>query len=52
MMRILLPTGRITEETVRRAAAGYDATVVVTGELASFLTPTKLRDLLARNNFV
>nr|WP_319540919.1 dihydropteroate synthase-like protein [uncultured Methanospirillum sp.] len=50
-MRILLPTGRITEEAVRKAAAGYDATVVVTGELASFLTPKKLRDLLAGGSY-
>jgi len=50
-MRILLPTGRITEEAVRKAAAGYDATVVVTGELASFLTPGKLRELLAGGSY-
>jgi dihydropteroate synthase-like protein len=31
---------------VRRAAAGYDADVVVTGEIASFLTPHALRMLL------
>lgn len=45
-MRILLPTGSATESLVRRAAAGYDADVVVTGEIASFLTPHALRLLL------
>ena len=45
-MRILLPTGAATESLVRRAAAGYDANVVVTGEIASFLTPHALRMLL------
>ncbi len=45
-MRILLPTGAATESLVKRAAAGYDADVVVTGEIASFLTPHALRLLL------
>ena len=45
-MRILLPTGAATESLVRRAAAGYDADVMVTGEIASFLTPHALRLLL------
>ena len=45
-MRILLPTGAATEEMVRKAAAGFDADVVVTGEIASFLTPHRLRELL------
>jgi dihydropteroate synthase-like protein len=45
-MRILLPTGAATELLVRSAAAGYDADVVVTGEIASFLTPHALRLLL------
>jgi dihydropteroate synthase-like protein len=45
-MRILLPTGAATESLVKRAAAGYDADVVVTGEIASFLTPHTLRLLL------
>jgi dihydropteroate synthase-like protein len=45
-MRILLPTGAATESLVREAAAGYDADVVVTGEIASFLTPHALRLLL------
>jgi dihydropteroate synthase-like protein len=45
-MRILLPTGAATESLVRRAAAEYDADVVVTGDIASFLTPHALRMLL------
>jgi dihydropteroate synthase-like protein len=45
-MRILLPTGAATESLVKRAAAGFDADVVVTGEIASFLTPHALRLLL------
>jgi len=45
-MRILLPTGAVTEEIVRKAAAGFDAEVVVTGEVASFLTPHHLRELV------
>jgi dihydropteroate synthase-like protein len=47
-MRILLPTGAATEQMVRKAAAGYDADVVVTGEIASFLTPHHLRELLKK----
>jgi dihydropteroate synthase-like protein len=50
-MRILLPTGAATESLVRRAAAGYDADVVVTGEIASFLTPHALRLLLKDNTY-
>jgi dihydropteroate synthase-like protein len=45
-MRILLPTGIATCETVSKAAAGMDADVVVTGEIASFLTPAQLEALL------
>lgn len=45
-MRILLPTGRVTEKLVRKAAEGFDADVVITGELASFLSPGKLLNLL------
>ena len=45
-MRILLPTGAATESMVKRAAAGFDAAVVVTGEIASFLTPHALRMIL------
>lgn len=41
-MRVLLPTGTIAEKIVRRAAAGFDADVIVTGEIASFLTPERL----------
>lgn len=50
-MRILLPTGAATEEIVRSAATGYDADVVVTGEIASFLTPHRLRELLAKKKY-
>ncbi len=50
-MRILLPTGEVTEETVRKAAAGFDADVVVTGEIASFLTPHRLRELLKERRY-
>jgi dihydropteroate synthase-like protein len=50
-MRILLPTGAATEPLVRRAAEGHDADVVVTGEIASFLTPHALRLLLKRKKY-
>ena len=50
-MRILLPTGAATETLVRRAAAGYDADVVVTGQIASFLTPHALRMLLKERKY-
>jgi dihydropteroate synthase-like protein len=50
-MRILLPTGTATEEMVRKAAAGFDAKVVVTGEIASFLTPHRLRELLKKERY-
>ncbi|MFH0968815.1 MAG: dihydropteroate synthase-like protein [Methanobacteriota archaeon] len=50
-MRILLPTGRTTEGLVVQAACGYDATVVVTGELASFLTPGELRSLIRKGSY-
>jgi dihydropteroate synthase-like protein len=46
-MRILLPTGTLTESMVRKAAEGMDARVVVTGEIASFLAPAQLRRILA-----
>jgi dihydropteroate synthase-like protein len=36
---------------VKRAAAGYDADVVVTGEIASFLTPHALRTLLVKKRY-
>jgi dihydropteroate synthase-like protein len=45
-MRLLLTTGSATAETVRRSAEGYDAHVVVTGEIASFLTPHQLLSLV------
>lgn len=41
-MRVLLPTGTIAEKTVRRAAAGFDVDIVVTGKIASFLSPNEL----------
>lgn len=47
-MHILLPTGAQTAEIVRKAAEGYDADVVITGEIASFLTPAELASLLER----
>jgi dihydropteroate synthase-like protein len=50
-MRILLPTGAATEEMIRKAAAGFDADVVVTGEIASFLTPHHLRELVTRGAY-
>ena len=50
-MRILLPTGAATYEAVRKAAAGFDAEVVVTGEIASFLSPVALRDLVQKGNY-
>jgi dihydropteroate synthase-like protein len=50
-MRILLPTGAATEDIVRKAATGYDADIVVTGEIASFLTPHRLRELLGQDKY-
>jgi dihydropteroate synthase-like protein len=50
-MRILLPTGTATEEMVRKAAVGFDAEVVVTGEIASFLTPHRLGELLKKEQY-
>jgi len=50
-MRILLPTGAATEEMVKCAAADYDADVVVTGEIASFLTPHTLHMLIRRGRY-
>jgi dihydropteroate synthase-like protein len=46
LMRILLPTGSATADIVRKAAEGMDADVVVTGEIASFLSPARLKDLI------
>jgi dihydropteroate synthase-like protein len=49
-MRILLPTGSATAATVGQAADAYrgrhEIDVIVTGEIASFLTPGQLRNLL------
>jgi len=49
-MRILLPTGSVTAATVRLAADAcrgrYEIDVVVTGEIASFLTPVQLQGLI------
>ncbi|MFA4877336.1 MAG: dihydropteroate synthase-like protein [Methanoregula sp.] len=50
-MRILLPTGAATEDIVKKAAADLDARVEVTGEIASFLTPHRLRELLKNERF-
>jgi dihydropteroate synthase-like protein len=50
-MRLLLPTGSATAGTVRRAAAGLDAEVVVTGEIASFLAPEKLATLVKKGTY-
>ena len=50
-MRILLPTGAATEEMVKCAAADYNAEVVVTGEIASFLTPHMLHMLIKKGNY-
>lgn len=45
-MRLLLPTGSLTYSLVKEAAKGMDADVVVTGEIASFVSPAQLRDLI------
>lgn len=50
-MRILLPTGAATYEAVLKAATGFDAEVVVTGEIASFLTPGRLRELIQKGDY-
>ena len=50
-MRILLPTGAATEEMVKCAAADFDADVVVTGEIASFLTPHMLHLLIKKGRY-
>lgn len=50
-MRLLLPTGSITRDTVTQAARGMDAEVVITGEIASFLTPGQLRSLISRGKY-
>jgi dihydropteroate synthase-like protein len=50
-MRLLLPTGSATAGIVRTAAEGYDAEVVVTGEIASFLTPELLSRLVREGKY-
>ena len=50
-MRILLPTGAATETIVRNAARGFGADVVVTGEIASFLTPHHLHNLIGKGRY-
>ena len=50
-MRILLPTGAATEEVVKSAAAAIDAEVVVTGKIASFLTPHMLHMLIKKGQY-
>jgi dihydropteroate synthase-like protein len=50
-MAILFPTGTATEAIVREAVADIDAEVVVTGEIASFLTPGRLRELLEGGHY-
>ncbi len=50
-MRILLPTGAATEKVVKSAAAAIDAEVVVTGKIASFLTPYMLHELIKKGTF-
>jgi len=50
-MRLLLPTGSATAGIVQKAAEGLDADVVVTGEIASFLTPEKLASLVRKGKY-
>ncbi len=50
-MRILLTTGAATEEVVKSAAASVDAEVVVTGKIASFLTPHMLHGLIKKGSY-
>lgn len=50
-MRILLPTGAATESIVKQAAAGFNTDVVVTGDIASFLTPHALRILITKGHY-
>ena len=47
-MRFLLPTGAITEPVVAAIAAQFNADVVVTGKIASFLQPKQLAAILER----
>jgi dihydropteroate synthase-like protein len=50
-MRILLTTGAATEDVVKSAAASVDAEVVVTGKIASFLTPYMLHRLIKKGSY-
>lgn len=50
-MRILLPTGEATAGIVRKAAEGFDADVVVTGEIAAFLAPEQLQALVEAGEY-
>ena len=50
-MRILLPTGSATLDLVAAAASGMDADVMVTGEIASFLTPAQLEGLIRQGTY-
>lgn len=50
-MRILLTTGAATEDVVKTAAASVDAEVVVTGKIASFLTPYILHGLIKKGSY-
>jgi len=50
-MRILLPTGSATASIIRSAALGFDADVIVTGEIASFLTPHQLHTLINNGKY-
>jgi|GEM_PF-6228325 len=52
-MRILLITGTQTEDLVRRAASesGHDCVVEVIGEVASFISPRHLIDLIQSSHY-
>lgn len=50
-MRILLPTGALTADIVRKAAAAFDAEVVVSGEIAAFLTPADLKAMILAGDY-
>ena len=50
-MRILLPTGSATASIVQSATKGFDADVIVTGEIASFLTPRLLHKLINNGKY-
>ncbi len=50
-MRILLPTGSATASIVQATAKGFEADVIVTGEIASFLTPHQLHKLINNGKY-